>query len=103
MTSLSYPSGRVVETKYDSAGRTAGIRDQQSGIYYAGAIGTDASNRLQYSAAGGVSVMKLGNGLWEHTNFNSRLQPTEIGLGTSSTSPSTVGLTYNYGRIVTLQ
>jgi RHS repeat-associated protein len=41
--------------------------------------------------------MKLGNGLWEHTNFNNRLQPTEIGLGTSSTSTSVVGLTYNYG------
>ncbi len=97
LTSLTYPSGRVIETKYDSAGRIAGIKDQQSGTYYAGAIGTDATNRLQYAPSGSVSVMKLGNGLWEHTNFNSRLQPTEIGLGTSATNSNTVGLTYNYG------
>lgn len=42
----------------------------------------DAANRLQYSAQGAITSIKLGNGLWEHTGFNSRLQPTEIGLGT---------------------
>lgn len=41
--------------------------------------------------------MKLGNGLWEHTTFNNRLQPTQIGLGTSGTDSSTMGLSYNYG------
>jgi RHS repeat-associated protein len=96
-TSMTYPSGRVITTGYDDAGRLAGVRDQSSGIYYAGAATTDTTNRVQYTAHGPVSVMKLGNGLWEHTNFNNRLQPIEIGLGTSSTSTSVVGLTYNYG------
>src|SRR5262249_7452353 len=68
-----------------------------SGAYYAGAASSDSSNRIQYAAHGAVSAMKLGNGLWEHTNFNSRLQPIEIGLGSSSTSTSVVGLTYSYG------
>jgi YD repeat-containing protein len=96
-TSMTHPSGRVITSEYDGAGRLAGVRDQASGVYYAGAASTDASNRLKYAAHGAVSVMKLGNGLWEHTNFNTRLQPTEIGLGTTSTNSSTMGLTYNYG------
>lgn len=95
--SATYPSGRVIASEYDAAGRIAGVRDQQSGIYYAGALGTDVSNRVQYAAHGAVSVMKLGNGLWEHTNFNNRFQPTQIGLGSSSADSTTMGLTYDYG------
>src|SRR6266446_1285620 len=96
-TSMTYPSGRVVTSEYDGAGRLAGVRDQSSGVYYAGATSTDTTNRVQYAAHGAVSVMKLGNGLWEHTSFNNRLQPTQIGLGTSSADSSTMGLSYNYG------
>jgi RHS repeat-associated protein len=96
-TSTTYPSGRVITTGYDDAGRLAGVRDQASGTYYAGGASTDATNRIQYAPHGQVSVMKLGNALWEHTNFNNRLQPAEIGLGTSSTSTSILGVTYNYG------
>jgi hypothetical protein len=75
----------------------AGVRDQTSGAYYAGAVGSDSTNRIKYAAHGGVSVVKLGNNLWEHTDFNSRLQSSEIGLGASSTDSSTLRLTYNYG------
>jgi RHS repeat-associated protein len=96
-TSFTYPSGRVISTEYDMAGRMAGVRDQQSGAYYAGAVGSDSTNRIKYAAHGGVSAVKLGNNLWEHTDFNSRLQSTEIGLGTSSTDSGTLRLTYNYG------
>jgi RHS repeat-associated protein len=96
-TSFTYPSGRVLALEYDAAGRMAGVRDQQSGAYYAGAAGSDSTNRIKYAAHGGVSVVKLGNNLWEHTDFNSRLQSSEIGLGTSSTDSSTLRLTYNYG------
>jgi RHS repeat-associated protein len=96
-TSFTYPSGRVISTEYDPAGRLAGVRDQQSSLYYAGAVGSDSTNRIKYAAHGGVSVVKLGNNLWEHTDFNSRLQSSEIGLGTSSTDSSTLRLTYNYG------
>jgi RHS repeat-associated protein len=44
-----------------------------------------------------MSAMKLGNGLWEHVNFNSRLQPTQIGLGTTSATSGTLQLDYGYG------
>ena len=96
-TSFTYPSGRVISMESDTAGRLAGVRDQQSGLYYAGAAGSDGTNRIKYGAHGGVSVVKLGNNLWEHTDFNSRLQSIEIGLGTSSTDSSTIRLSYNYG------
>src|SRR5882724_9309312 len=76
-------SGRVVTTDYDSAGRTAGVKNSATALYYAGGASTDATNRIKYTAAGAISTMKLGNGLWEHAAFNTRLQPNEIGLGTS--------------------
>lgn len=97
MTSQTYPSGRVVVTEYDSAARIAGVKNQATGAYWAGATPGDATNRIQYSAHGAVSAMKLGNSRWEHTNFNSRLQPEQIGLGTSSTDSSTLRLDYTYG------
>jgi YD repeat-containing protein len=100
LISQTYPSGRVVTTNYEGAGRIAGVKNNANGIYYAGAVSTDATNRLQYSAGGAIQAMKLGNGLWEHTNFNSRLQVTQIGLGTSSTDSSKLKLDYTYGVLV---
>ena len=41
--------------------------------------------------------MQLGNGRYETTQFNSRLQPTQIGLGTSTTDTSLLKLNYDYG------
>jgi YD repeat-containing protein len=41
--------------------------------------------------------MKFDNDLWEHTLFNNRLQPTQIGLGTSATDSSVLKLDYGYG------
>lgn len=96
-TSFTYPSSRVISIEFDETGRMAGVRDQATGTYYGGAAGTDSTNRIRYAAHGGVSAVKLGNNLWEHTDFNSRLEPTEIALGTSTTDSSTLRLTYNYG------
>ena len=96
MTSETYPSGRQVITEYDTAGRIAGVKKDAT-TYYAGAAASDATNRIQYAPQGAISVMKLGNGKWEHTNFNNRLQPTQIGLGTSGTDSSILELDYGYG------
>jgi RHS repeat-associated protein len=41
--------------------------------------------------------MRLGNGRFESTQFNSRLQPTQIALGTSATNTSLLKLEYDYG------
>jgi len=97
MTSETYPSGRVVQTEFDGAGRIAGVRNQSASWYYAGAAASDATNRVQYASQGAVSAMKLGNGKWEHTSFNNRLQPTLIGLGTSTSDSSLMRLDYTYG------
>jgi RHS repeat-associated protein len=97
LISQTYPSGRIVKTEYDNAGRIAGVKNNSTGAYYAGAAPTDDTNRLQYSAAGRIQAMKLGNGLWEHTNFNSRLQVIQIGLGSTSTNSAFLQLDYGYG------
>jgi len=97
MLTESYPSGKVVQTEYDTAGRVAGVKNQATGVYWAGAAASDTTNRIQYAAQGAVSAMKLGNGRWEHTTYNTRLQPTQIGLGTASTDSSLLKLDYGYG------
>jgi hypothetical protein len=52
---------------------------------------------MQYAATGAVTAMKLGNGLFEKTSFNGRLQPTQIALGTSANPSSVLELDYGYG------
>ena len=99
MTSETYPSGKQVTTEYDSAGRIAGVKKGATN-YYAGATPTDATNRIQYTAHGAVSAMKFGNGKWERTLFNGRLQPTEIDLGASNGASDLLKLEYKYGVLV---
>lgn len=44
-----------------------------------------------------VTAMRLGNGKWENTVFNSRLQPTQIGLGNGVNSQNLLKFAYSYG------
>jgi RHS repeat-associated protein len=99
MTSEKYPSGKVVASEYDAAGRLAGVKNQATGTYWAGAAAGNAANRIQYTAHGAVSAMKLGNSgtsLWEKTTYNNRLQPTQIQLGTAASPASLLQLDYTY-------
>lgn len=41
--------------------------------------------------------MQLGNGRWESTEFNDRLQPTQIALGTTPGATNLLKLDYGYG------
>src|SRR5690606_1866753 len=50
-----------------------------------------------YTAAGAVESMRLGNGKFENTAFNSRLQPVQIGLGSSASTQDLLTLNYDYG------
>jgi RHS repeat-associated protein len=92
LISETYPSGRIITTSYDSAGRISGLSGQKPGeaskVY---------ASSISYEAHGGVSSLMLGNGLWEHTGFNKRLQPEEIGLGVNSSDSSRLKLNYSYG------
>ena len=90
LTSQTYPSGRVVTTGYDAAVRVNAVTGQQ------GQTTTAYAAQFAYAPHGAVSQLQLGNGRWEHTLFNNRLQPTEIGLGTSATDSSLWQVSYSY-------
>ena len=88
LVSQTYPSGKVVETLYDGAGRLAGVK--RGGHWYAGGSGTDA---VGYEPHGGIRQLRLGNRLWEQRRYDARLQPTQIGLGTTQASGDTLAAT----------
>jgi RHS repeat-associated protein len=92
----TYPSGRVVTTDYDQVGRLSAVSGQK------GSESKTYASQMSYASHGAMRALKLGNQLWERTNFNSRLQPTEIKLGTSSNnelaeSADRLQLSYSYG------
>jgi RHS repeat-associated protein len=97
LTSEKYPSGKTVVTEYDGAGRVAGVRNQTTGAYYAGGAASDSAGRIRYAPHGAPEAVRLGNGLWEHTTFNSRFQVKQIGLGASADDSGKLLLTYGYG------
>ena len=70
-------------------GVTATCSDPQGYFSYA--------KSFTYNAAGAVTSMQLGNGRWETTQFNSRLQPTQIALGTVQNATDKLKLNYEYG------
>ena len=80
------PSGRVLTFTYDNAGRIANA---------AGQIGaepvTNYASSFGYAPHGAVKQLTLGNGLLESSQFNSRLQPTQLQAG----SLLTLDFTYN--------
>lgn len=101
LVSERYPSGKVMKTEYDAAGRVAGVKNEATDLYYAGGVSTlGADNRIQYTAGGAPSAVRLGNELWEHTDYNSRLQPTQLGLGSSAADSGKLRLDYTYGEVV---
>jgi RHS repeat-associated protein len=92
LLSQTYPSGRVVTNSFDVDGKLASVASQlpnQTSRTYA--------NAFTYTSHGAVSSMRLGNGKWESTSFNSRLQPIQIGLGSSANNTSLLKLNYDYG------
>lgn len=102
LASEQYPSGRVVKTEYDAAGRVAGVKNPATGFYYAGGDPAVANNPnvISYTAHGTVAATRLGNGLWERADFNSRLQPVRIRLGSAADVSSVLRLDYAYGLVV---
>ena len=94
LVSQTYPSGKVIKTVYDGAGRVAGVKTGIDGWY----AGGEGDNAVTYEAHGGVRQLRLGNGLWEQRRYNARLQPVRIELvGTEPTGASRLRLDYGYG------
>lgn len=93
MIEEEYPSGRKVKSEFDANGdlqKVWGTKNQFNQVF--------ASN-FQYTAAGGISALKLGNGRWETAKFNKRLQVTELGLGGSATDTGLWKVGYKFGEI----
>ena len=89
----TYPSGRVVKNELDVSGDLSSVTSKEN----SSAIFKTYVNDFNYNAAGAVTSLRLGNGRFESTTFNSRLQPTQIGLGTSETTQNILKLEYGYG------
>jgi len=92
MTRETYPSGNEIRTTYDTAGRVSDVKR-----YINDVLDKTYASQFSYAAHGAAKSLQLGNLKGEHTNFNSRLQPTQIGLGTSATNSSVLQLDYGYG------
>lgn len=93
LTSQTYPSGRVVTTGYDVAGRVIGLNGQKA------AQTTQYLSAIKYWSSGAVKEMRLGNGLVERAAYNDQLQVKEIALGTSGADSSFLKLEYDYGML----
>ncbi len=73
-----YPSGRLVETGYDSANRPAWVRGTQGGAVtsYIGSA-QDANTWVHYWPHGGIYYFIRGNEVWHAASYNLRLQQAE--------------------------
>ncbi len=105
MIEQTYPSGRIVKNVIDNNGYLSMVQSakcmeaspatnatctSQAGLW-------NYAHNFTYNAAGAVTSMQLGNGRWESTTFNSRLQPTQIALGTVQNGTDKLKLEYGYG------
>jgi RHS repeat-associated protein len=88
----TYPSGREVHHSYASDGKLASVSSRVAANRPFKAY----AQAFSYNAAGAVTGMQLGNMRWESTQFNSRLQPTQIALGTTPGATDMLKLNYGY-------
>ena len=91
----TYPSGRIVKSTTNTDGR---LSDVSSKKVDQGSFQTLADN-FAYTPHGAVSRMRLGNDRWESMQFNVRLQPSQIALGTSAGATDVFSTSYEYGEI----
>jgi RHS repeat-associated protein len=90
VASLTYPSGRVVTTSFDLAGRIAGVAGSLSGTGTS-YVSTPAVASQAYAAQGGLLQWTGGDQITRSMGYNARLQTTSVG-----TSPNLVTLGLNW-------
>ena len=88
-----YPSGRVVKNIVDNNGDLSAVQSKKN----ANAGYWNYAENFTYDPAGAATSLQLGNGHWESTKFNSRLQPTQIALGSTGDATNLLKLNYSYG------
>jgi len=90
-----YPSGRKVKNEFESDGDLLRVTSKKA----SGSVFAPYVSNFSYTASGGISQMRLGNGRWETAKFNTRLQVTELGLGSSATDAGVWKTQYEYGEL----
>jgi RHS repeat-associated protein len=90
LKTMQYPSGRVVNFDVDDAARATKVYTQDR--VYADLTSATAP----YTADGHVAKLKLGNNLWETSEYQTPGTPTILKLGTSEGSADKLELQYNY-------
>lgn len=83
---------RVVSHTNDDAGRLVSLNSPATSYAPVASV-----SNIAYASHDGLKSETYGNGLIHAVNYNSRLQPTEVKLGTGGAPTSVIGLTYNYG------
>lgn len=97
LTEEKYPSGRVVKNDFEPDGDLLNVTSRKTGTD----VFRPYVSNFSYTAAGGISQMRLGNGKWETAKFNNRLQVTELGLGASAANAGLWKVNYDYGELNT--
>lgn len=95
LTSLTYPSGRVVQPDYDNVGRLNHIADAN-----APANPYLTINSADYSGANLVKQLTLGNGVVGQFNYNDHLQISALRYynpAAPSGTSDVLNLSYDYG------
>jgi RHS repeat-associated protein len=89
LTSITYPSGRVVKPSYDAVGRLAALADTM------GSTNTTYASGLAYNVAQGVTGLTYGNGVAASFSYSpDRLQLT--GRSYTKGGLTLFGLSYSY-------
>ena len=89
-----YPSGRVDKNFLDADGGLSAVSSKIT----VGQTKLMASS-FDYTAAGAVRKLKLGNGLWETSQVDERFQLKQVGLGTTATNNNLFKIDYEYGEL----
>lgn len=87
------PTQVITETAYNVVGQISAVtrKNGQS-------IQTLASN-TSYGASGALEKQRLGNNLHHSINYNNRLQPISISLGTTLNGAERMNIAYSYGEV----
>jgi RHS repeat-associated protein len=94
ITEETYPSSRVVKTAYDAEGDLARVESKKNSSINSFKV---YANQFDFTPAGMISSFRSGNGRFASTQYNNRLQTTQIAFGTSKSATNLLKLDYSYG------
>lgn len=89
----TYPSGRVVKNIINNDGHLSQVQSKAN----ASGVFRNYADSFVYNASEIASSLRFGNGKFLTIQFNSRLQPIQIGLGSSVGNTDLLKLNYDYG------